>query len=53
MMDVVKQGFMQGSVTKDGYANTLRAYQQQHDEMKSDDRDEAMKSDTRDRVLRL
>ena len=25
---------------KDQYANTLRAYQQRHDEMKSDDRDE-------------
>ena len=37
----VKTGFMQGVVTKDEYANTLRAYQQQHDEMKNEDRDKA------------
>jgi len=40
-LDVVKQGYMNGIVTKDGYANTLRAHQQRHDEMKSDDRDKA------------
>ena len=40
-LDCVKQGYMKGDVTKDEYANTLRAYQQQHDEMKSDDRDRA------------
>ena len=40
-LDKVKQGFMNGFVAKDEYANTLRAYQQQHDEMKSDDRDKA------------
>ena len=40
-LDKVKQGFMNGFVAKDEYANTLRAYQQQHDEMKSDDRDRA------------
>ena len=40
-LDCVKQGYMKGDVTKDEYANTLRAYQQQHDEMKSDDRDKA------------
>jgi len=26
-------------ITKDEYANTLRAYQERHDEMKSDQRD--------------
>ena len=37
----VKEGFMKGYVTKDEYADTLRAYQQRQDEMKSDDRDRA------------
>ena len=40
-LDWVRASFMEGSVTKDEYANTLRAYQQRHDEMKSDDRDRA------------
>ena len=40
-LDAVKAGFMDGIVTKDDYASTLRAYQQRHDEMKSDDRDKA------------
>ena len=40
-LDQVKTGFMRGYVTKDEYANTLRAYQQRHGEMKSDDRDRA------------
>ena len=40
-LDAVKTGFMDGIVTKDEYANTLRAYQQQHDEMKNEDRDKA------------
>ena len=40
-LDMVKEGFMRGIVTKDEYENTLRAYQQQRDEMKSDDRDKA------------
>ena len=40
-LERVKEGFMHGVITKDEYANTLRAYQQQHDEMKSDDRDRA------------
>jgi hypothetical protein len=35
----VKVGFMNGMITKDEYANTLRAYQERHDEMKSDQRD--------------
>ena len=40
-LDEVKKGYMKGFITKDEYANTLRAYQQRHDEMKSDDRDKA------------
>ena len=32
---------MNGTVTKDEYANTLRAYQNMQDEMKSEDRDKA------------
>ena len=40
-LDKAKQGFMDGYVTKDEYANTLRAYQKIQDEMKSDDRDKA------------
>ena len=30
---------MDGMITKDEYASTLRAYQKRHDEMKSDTRD--------------
>ena len=41
-LDQVKKGFMDGIITKDEYANTLRAYQQRHDEMKSDGRDNAV-----------
>ena len=37
----VKIGFTDGYVTKDEYENTLRAHQQQVDEMKSDNRDKA------------
>ena len=37
----VKQGFLNGYVTKDEYASTLRAYQKSTDEMKSEPRDEA------------
>ena len=40
-LDAVKGGFMKGIITKDEYTNTLHAYQQRHDEMKSDDRDKA------------
>ena len=40
-LDAVKEGFMDGIVKKDEYANTMRAYQQRHDEMKSDMRDKA------------
>ena len=48
-LDKLKAGFMQGSVTKDEYANTLRAYHHQHDEMKSDTRERA----TTERIARL
>ena len=40
-LDTVKDGYMDGDVTKDEYANTLRAYKRSHDEMKSEDRDKA------------
>jgi len=40
-LDEVKRGFMNGLVTKDEYANTLRAYHERHMEMKSDQRDKA------------
>ena len=40
-LDNVKQGFMNGFVTKDEYANTLRAYQERHDDIKSDLRGKA------------
>jgi len=38
-LDAVKDGFMHKIVTKDDYANTLRAYQKALDDMKSDMRD--------------
>ena len=38
-LDNVKIGYMYGVITKDEYANTLRAYQSRQDEMKSKDRD--------------
>ena len=42
-LDAVKRGFnMDGLVTKEEYANTLRAYQKSQDEMKSDARDKAL-----------
>ena len=37
-LDSVKEGFKCGLITKHEYANTLRAYQKIHDEMKSDAR---------------
>ena len=40
-LDNVKAGFMHGMVTKDEYANTLHAYQDCCNEMKSDARDKA------------
>ena len=41
-LEQVKAGFMDDMVTKDEYANTLRAYKSRQDEMKSDDRDRAI-----------
>ena len=41
-LDSVKKGFTKGYVTKDEYANTLRAHQQRVDEMKSEGRDKAV-----------
>ena len=38
-LDTVKLGYKHGIVTKDEYANTLRAYQKSKDEMKSEARD--------------
>jgi len=43
-LDAVKQGYMAGFVTKDEYANTLRAYHERQKEMKSDARDKAAAS---------
>ena len=40
-LDKVKEGFMVGIISKDEYANALRAYQERYNEMKSDDRDQA------------
>ena len=40
-LDVVKQGYMHGDVTKEEYANALREYQKIQNEMKSDARDKA------------
>ena len=40
-LESVKLGYKEGVITKDEYANTLRAYQHRHDEMKSDTRDKA------------
>ena len=41
-LDNVKKGFMNGYVTKEEYANTLREYQKSQDEMKSEARDKAL-----------
>ena len=41
-LDMVKEGYMGGRVTKEEYANTLREYQNSQDEMKSDARDKAL-----------
>ena len=40
-LDNIKGGYMDGDVTKEQYANTLREYQKSQDEMKSDARDKA------------
>ena len=42
---MIKEGFTKGDITKEEYANTLRAYQNIQDEMKSDDREKAEASD--------
>ena len=51
-LDVVKKGYINDMVTKDEYANTMRAYQQRVDEMKSGVRDKA-RANTIDGVLRV
>ena len=38
-LDIIKEGFMKGVVTKDEFANTLRAYHERQKEMKSNARD--------------
>ena len=40
-LDAVKDGYTDGYVAKDQYANTLREYQKSQDEMKSKARDKA------------
>ena len=40
-LDLVKEGYMRGHITKEEYANTLREYQTSQDEMKSKARDKA------------
>jgi len=40
-LDRVKNGFVLGAVTKEEYANTLRAYQKAQDDMRSDAREKA------------
>ena len=40
-LDMVKEGYMAGHVTKEEYANVLREYQKSQDEMNSEARDEA------------
>lgn len=42
-LDAIKQGFMDGMITKDEYAKTLRACHEKQQEMKSDTRDTAAK----------
>ena len=41
-LNTVKGGYMDGFITKEEYANTLREYQKCQDEMKSDARDKAL-----------
>ena len=38
-LDAVKEGYMDGYVTKNEYANTLRAYHQRLTDLKSDSRE--------------
>ena len=51
-LDEVKEGFMAGHVTKDEYENTLRAYHQRCNEMKSEDRNK-VRARISEGVLRL
>ena len=44
-LDMVKKGYMDGFVTKEEYANTLREYQKSQDEMRSETRDKAAAED--------
>ena len=41
-LDLLKEGFMKGFITKEEYANALREYQKSQDEMTSDARDKAL-----------
>jgi len=50
-LDIVKECFIQGYVTKEEYADTLRAYQKRQNEMKSDERDKAKAAYRRFEVL--
>ena len=40
-LGIVKKGFMKGFISKDEYANTLRAYHERQKETRSDMRDKA------------
>ena len=46
-LENVKRAFMQGIVTKDEYAQTLRSHQKSQDDMKSDARDRSQTVDNR------
>jgi len=50
-LDGVKRGFMDGVITKDEYATTLRAYHERQKEMKSDQRDKAAKCEVNHNTL--
>ena len=41
-LDRIKQGYLDGHITKDDFANVLRAHQNSVSEMKSDHRDRAL-----------
>ena len=40
-LDTIKEGYVHGIITRNGYANILRAHQKSLDEVKSDMRDKA------------
>ena len=50
-LEGVKVGFMEGVVTKDEYASTLRAYHERQKEMKSEMRDKARTSSNYQRYV--